>query len=251
MGTTPTAVNSRKYVHYMVGASAALVVVYVLSLSYFRPSESLGAAAVVPAPPVQYATYGAPTVVCGSPDPLLSNMTENKTYAKKMSYGGTTGGTQTLLTCTATDGGVIRYISLRRSKSTAPVTYRIKIDGATTPLVEINNSTDTAGETFPMEGWAFGKNIIATNLPIKFNKSLVIEAVTKPDASISASSTYVMAHAMYEPLTNEKEIPVKFLEPQFVKYETTPTVNIGNSPTVNIGNSPTVNVGGQPIRVTQ
>lgn len=251
MGNSFLALHSRKHLHYAVGAAAALIVVYVSSL-YFRPSESQ---AVTPPPFVQYESYGTATAVCGAPDPLVQYLADGSSYAKKFTYGKTSGGSQVLASCSSLYGGVTKFISLRRSIGSSFISYRIKIDGSSTPLIEIYNAADKGKDTIRPDGWIFGETFITTTLPIKFKSSLVIEAEVRGNPKYSGDPTtlYTGAHVMFEPLISEEALPVRFLKPQEIKFEpgVTPTVNVGNAPTVNIGNSPTVNIGGQPIQVKQ
>lgn len=251
MGNSSLAVHSNnKYLHFAVGAAAAAIIVYVSGL-YFRPSES---GATEPPPFVQYDSYGTATVVCGAPDPLVQYLADGSSYAKKFTYGKTSGGTQVLASCSSPFGGVTKFIALRRSKKDGFISYRIKIDGASTPLIDIYSAADRGKDSIPMQGWSFGETFVTTTLPIKFKSSLVIEAEVRGSPSIETPSViYTGAHVMFEPLISEEALPVRFLKPQEIKFEpgVIPTVNVGNAPTVNVGNTPTVNIGGQPIQIKQ
>ncbi len=232
---------SRRHVHYAVGAVAALVIVYVATL--VRPFAS--EASTIPPMPVEYSAYGTSTVVCGAPDPMVQYLADGSTYAKKFTYGKTSSGTQVLASCSSPYGGVTKFIALRRSKKDSTISYRIKIDGAALPLIDIYNAADRPKDSVQTEGWTFGETYITSTLPIKFKSSLVIEAEVRGKPSIESGDTtlYTGAHVMFEPQNYEDALPVKFLKPQEVKFEP------GVTPTVNIGNSPTVNIGGQPIQV--
>lgn len=243
MGNSSLAVHSNKYLHFAVGAVAMAIVAYV-SVLYFRPSES---GAAEPPPFVQYDSYGTATAVCGAPDPLVQYLADGSTYAKKFTYGKASGGSQVLASCASKFGGVTKFIALRRSIGGSFISYRIKIDGSSTPLIEIYNAADKGKDTVRPDGWIFGESFVTTTLPIKFKSSLVIEAEVRGNPKYTGDpvTLYTGAHVMFEPLISEEALPVRFLKPQEVKFEA------GVNPTVNIGNTPTVNIGGQPIQIKQ
>lgn len=218
MAITSTASPSRpiSLTALLLGVIGTLLVVGVLSLTYFRPNDA-------------YAVQGASSVTCGSPSLLMTGLTSGPGIAQFSSSGTST---QQLVSCSSPFGGTTQTVTLRASRynQDVKVTYNIYVDGSSTPLITVAaNRLD--GTTQGMAaGWSIGTDFISTSVPIKFNTAFTITATVEPVTTSGTRTTYVGAHVQFLP--DAQEVPVKFL----------------NAPLVNVNGPIHAIIDGQPIQ---